>query len=174
MLPGKLNFIQNCWVVPDLEAAMERWVGMGVGPFFRRDSNYPEAIYRGTPVPLSFRGAIAQAGSVQIELIQQTSSGPSAYRDTFAEGESGFHHMLHFTDHFAEDVQALRARGIEMASEFSSLGGASVVYADTREEIGCMLELLPPVPILLKAFRMVADAASNWDGRDPVRMLNFD
>ena len=60
-----------------------------------------------------------------------------------------------------------------MASEFRSVGGAQVAYADTRNELGCMLELVPAEPVLINLFRDVAEAARYWDGRDPVRMLEL-
>jgi hypothetical protein len=101
MLPRGTNFVQNAWVVPDLEQAIEKWVAMGVGPFYVLGRDYPDAIYRGQSVPLSFRAGLAQAGAIQIELIQQTSPGPSAYRDVVAEGETGFHHVCMITDNFA-------------------------------------------------------------------------
>ena len=169
----RMALLQNCWVVADLDDAMERWLSMGVGPFFRRDSDYPDALYRGRPEPLAFKAALAQAGPVQIELIQQTSKGPSAYRDMVPEGQSGFHHMCRIVHNVGEEIRRLRARGIEMASEFRSVGGAQVAYADTRNELGCMLELVPAEPVLINLFRDVAEAARYWDGRDPVRMLEL-
>ena len=169
----KMALLQNCWVVPDLDAAMEQWLSMGVGPFFRRDADYPEALYRGKPEPLAFKAALAQAGPVQIELIQQTSKGASAYRDMVPEGQSGFHHMCRIVQSVEEEIERLRARGIEMASEFRSVGGAKVAYADTRSELGCMLELVPAEPVLINLFRDVAEAARNWDGTDPIRMLKL-
>ena len=169
----RMALLQNCWVVADLDDAMERWLSMGVGPFFRRDSDYPDALYRGRPEPLAFKAALAQAGPVQIELIQQTSKGPSAYRDMVPEGQTGFHHMCRIVHNVGEEIRRLRARGIEMASEFRSVGGAQVAYADTRNELGCMLELVPAEPVLINLFRDVAEAARYWDGRDPVRMLEL-
>ena len=38
--------------------------------------------------------ALAQAGDMQIELIQPTGNSPSAYRDTVPMGRSGFHHIV--------------------------------------------------------------------------------
>ncbi|QPI74904.1 VOC family protein [Sphingobium sp. Cam5-1] len=169
----RMALLQNCWVVTDLDDAMERWLSMGVGPFLRRDSDYPDALYRGRPEPLAFKAALAQAGPVQIELIQQTSKGPSAYRDMVPEGQTGFHHMCRIVHNVGEEIRRLRARGIEMASEFRSVGGAQVAYADTRNELGCMLELVPAEPVLINLFRDVAEAARYWDGRDPVRMLEL-
>lgn len=168
-----MDLLQNCWVVPDLDAAMHGWLKLGVGPFFRRDSDYPEALYRGRPEPLAFRGALAQAGPIQIELIQQTSKGPSAYRDVVPEGQAGFHHMCRIVEDVPGEIAALRQRGIEVASEFRSLGGAHVAYVDTRRELGCMLELVPAEPLLFKLFEDVAKAARHWDGSDPIRPLNL-
>ena len=169
----RMALLQNCWVVADLDDAMERWLSMGVGPFFRRDSDYPDALYRGRPEPLAFKAALAQAGPVQIELIQQTSKGPSAYRDMVPEGQTGFHHMCRIVHNVGDEIGRLKARGIKMASEFRSVGGAQVAYADTRNELGCMLELVPAEPVLINLFRDVAEAAQDWDGTDPVRMLEL-
>lgn len=170
MLPLGTNFVQNAWVVPDLEKAIEGWVAMGVGPFYVLDRDYPDALYRGQPVPLSFRAGLAQAGSIQIELIQQTSPGPSAYRDVVADGETGFHHMCKITDDFASDTAALRANGIALATEMDS-GGIPTCYADTRAQMGCMLELLPPSAILTQIYDIVAAAAKDWKGDAPIRDL---
>lgn len=171
MTSGNCDLIQNCWVVPDLAKAMRHWIGMGVGPFFWADNDHPEAIYRGRPVPLSFKGAIAQAGSMQIELIEQTSDGPSAYRDSVPRLSTGFHHVLRMTDTLEEDVASLNSRGVSAASQFRSFEGSDVCYMDLRDEIGCMLELLPPVRSLIDLFAMVADAAKGWRGDDPIRHL---
>ena len=169
MAGDRIEYVQNCWVVANIDDAMQGWLAAGVGPFFRHDSHYPEALYRGTPVPLSFKCALAQAGPVQIELIEQTSPGPSAYRDIVAEGQSGFHHMCRIVDDVDREVDALAARGIKVATEFSPMPGMRVVYADTRPEIGCMLEVVPALPVLLSLQWTVAEAAKNWDGRDPIR-----
>jgi hypothetical protein len=93
LLSPATRLVQNAWVVPRLEDAIPGWVALGVGPFFVLERAYPQALYRGTPVPLSFRAALAQAGDIQIELIEQTSDGPSAYRDMVPAGATGFHHM---------------------------------------------------------------------------------
>ena len=170
MLPHGTPLNQNCWVVPDLETAMRSWIAMGVGPFYHFAFSFPEADYRGRTVPLAFKVALAQAGPIQIELIEQTSPGPSCYRDVVPEGQSGFRHVCKITDDYARDVAALKARGIMIANEFISPGNIPACYADTREEIGCMFELVPDVPILRGMGRMVADGATNWDGTDPIRI----
>src|SRR5437588_12532485 len=89
------NFMQFCWVVPDLHAAMASWTkSSGVGPFFYFD-NVPvvDPVYRGKtgPVP-AITAAIAQAGDVQIELVAQESDEPSIWRELVPKGKTGFHH----------------------------------------------------------------------------------
>ena len=170
ILPCGTPLVQNCWVVDDLDAAMANWLALGVGPFFTLETRYDDAIYRGEIVPLECRVGLAQAGPIQIELIQQTSPGPSAYRDVAPRGGTVFHHMCKITDDYAGDAAALRARGIILANELMS-GDIPVCYADTRAEIGCMLELIPPAPLLLDLYALVAGSAKGWDGRDPVRAV---
>ena len=77
------TIIQNGWVVDDLFAAIKKWTDFyGVGPFWVSEQVVPDdVLYRGEPAHLDMKVALAQAGNVQIELIQQNSDGPSAYRD---------------------------------------------------------------------------------------------
>jgi hypothetical protein len=94
--PTDRSVFQNAWVVDDLNAAMGRWVDeMGVGPFFvaEHGPQLTELQYRGQPSELSMRVALAQAGPVQIELIQPTTNNACAYRDSVPPGTVGFHHV---------------------------------------------------------------------------------
>lgn len=161
---------QSCWVVPDLIAAAERWVKMGVGPFVTIESSFPDAIYRGERVPLEIFAGLAQAGPMQIELIEQRSPGPSAYRDSFAPGESGFHHVAKIVPDYDEQVAALRARGIVIATE-AIFDGKPFCYADTRAEIGAMLEIVPDTSVIRELNAAVVAAARGWDGRTVTQRL---
>lgn len=169
----RTELVQNAWVVDDLDKAMRGWLGQGVGPFHTLDIRHENAIYRGRPVPLSFRVGLAQAGPIQIELIQQTSDGDSAYRDVVPKGEVGFHHVCMMTDDCEQEVARLLERGFAIANEINSRGNRTC-YMDTRSDIGCMLEILPPSPLLLKIYQIVARSAQDWDGSDPVRAMNLE
>ena len=62
------------YVVRDIEAAMLRWVELGVGPWFYK-ARVPstEYRYRGVDSPLpELSIAFANSGDVQIELIHQS------------------------------------------------------------------------------------------------------
>ena len=165
-----LPIIQNCWVVPDIAAAAKPWIALGVGPFFLFDVDVPDALYRGKRVPLSFSVGLAQAGPLQIEFVCQHSPGPSAYRDTVPAGKSGFHHVCRALGGYDETVALLRKQGITLATE-AVFNGSRFCYADTRETLGCMLELLDESAAGTYLVETVRNAAIGWDGSDPLRRL---
>lgn len=171
-VPPGLPIVQAAWVVADLEAAIHGWAALGVGPFFTFTVDMPDALYRGAPVPLVFRGALAQAGDVQIELIRQLSAGPSAYRDVVPEGQSGFHHVCRSFGGYDATMARLRGLGIVAVSE-GAPSGARVCYADTRALLGCMLELTDESPTISALAALVRNGAQGWDGRDPIREVDF-
>jgi hypothetical protein len=172
-LPSR-NYMQMAWVVSDLHAAIEHWARQaGVGPFFYFDDVvYENATYRGKPwQPVKFHAAIAQAGDMQIELIEQLEEGPSMFREFVPPGESRLHHMSTYTDDFAGDLAHYRKAGAEIV--FSGLmKGAPVCWLDTYATLGFLTELITANPLKEQVFAMFKDAAANWDGVDPIRRLS--
>ena len=167
-----LDIVQNCWVVPDLSAAMQQWLSWGYGPFLTIDMDLPNALYRGEVEPLKCSVALAYGGGVQIELIQQHSSGRSAYRDSFGPREGGFHHVCIISNDYETDVARLRERGIALATEGESFG-MKFCYADTRKSLGCMLEVVPDVPLIRGLYKAVNDSADGWKGDNPIRQFRI-
>lgn len=166
------HFMQVAFMVDDLEAAAMRWIRTtGVGPFLTVPHvQLAEYDYRGRKgAGLDFSVAIAQSGGLQIELVQQHCDSPSAYRDTIAKGQAGFHHLAIY----AADYDAIY--GHYMDQGFVSaidgiFGQMRFSYIDTSAEIGCMIELLEEDAVETDFFRRIAAAAEGWDGRtDPIR-----
>ena len=86
------NFMQFCWLVPDLDAAMATWTRIaGIGPFFRFDNvAYDKPQYRGKPGGnADISAAIAQAGDVQIEFVRVNDSQPSIWQEGPTGGQIG-------------------------------------------------------------------------------------
>lgn len=167
------DYVQMSWVVDDLKQAIGVWrERTGVGPFFVIENIQPEAVkYRGQDNALVFHVALAQAGPIQIELIQQVSNGPSAYRDRFAQGEEGLHHLAVIVTDYDREVALYREQGCVPATE-AIFGGTRFAYIDARKAPhGCMIEVMEDNPAIRGLFRTVADAAQDWDGTDPVRIL---
>ena len=167
------QFVQSCFIVSDIAAAMIEWHRVSdVGPFYVMAQVRPEnGLYRGHPSELVMTCAFAQSGDMQIELIEQHSSGPSVYRDMYPAGTEGFHHFCYWADGtIGEEVAHYRERGIE-AGYLGSFGDLNFGYFDARRELGCFLEVLEREPGTLELFRMVAEGAEGWDGSDPIRYV---
>jgi len=167
------KFVQSCFVVPDLEAGMHQWLATAdVGPFIVMSHVVPEnGLYRGKPAHLEMSCAFAQAGPMQIELIQQHSDDPSVYRDVYAAGEGGFHHLCYWADGTIDDeCEYFARRGVE-AGYLASFGPLNFGYFDARAQLGCFIEVLEQEPGTVALFQSIADAAKDWDGSDPIRYL---
>lgn len=167
------QFFQAAWIVNDLEEAINRWVKTAqVGPFFViPHSEVQDVRYRGgQSIDLDFSVALAQAGPIQIELIQQHNEGPSAYRDTYAAGQEGFHHMCGFVDDYDAEVERQARLGFPVAHA-GWVGDMRFAYLDTRASLGFMTEIIEDRQYVRDLFKMVADAAVGWDGDEPVRFL---
>ncbi len=164
---------QHAYVVNDLDAAIERWIETtGAGPFWvSRDHVGVDETYRGRPVRHRMSYAFGGTGSTHVQLIQQMDEGPSIYRDMFAPGEEGFHHvaMLVPEAEHAGEVDRFRRAGFEVASTMVSY--VDVAYIDTRSAIGCFVELHGANQEIYDLFALFHDSHAQWDGvTDPIRV----
>jgi len=168
--PTDRTIFQNAWVVPDVESACMQWVNeLGVGPFFiteYRDA-FSDTTYRGEPAKLDMIVALAQAGQVQIELIQPLVE-TCAYRDSVPAGRVGFHHMCVWTHDIDADSAYFDALGYPTANR-GRVGEVGFAYFDTRPLLGCMLEVVSHDASVVERFADIAAAAVAWDGADPIR-----
>ena len=163
--------VQNAWVVNDLDEAMARWIRVfGIGPFFcNHDIRVTDPRYRGQPTELRFAGAIAQAGSVQVELIQVLNEVPSCYRDLVPAGREAMHHIAVFAEDFDAEVARYTAQGFPIA--FSGANrDMRFAYIDTSPALGVMVEILENVESVRSAFANIKAVCDSWDGvTEPVR-----
>jgi len=174
MLQLDRRFMQFCWVVPDLEAAIDSWVRTaGVGPFFFFEKVvFENGRYRGKPAQMpDHKAAIAQAGDVQIELVCQTVDEPSIWRDVVPKGRSGFHHAALYCEDYDATLAAYTATGAELAFAGLMLGNRTC-WIDTTSTLGFMVELVQKNPIADSIFGQIRAAGESWDGKDPIRRLS--
>ena len=164
------DYLQQAWVVEDLDAAMRQWTEVcGVGPFFVLEKAPMEnLVHRGAPIQLDCRVGLAQAGRTQIELIQQRCDSPSIYRDRVPKGQSRFHHVAAFCNNYDRELAHYESLGhaLGMAGTF---GDMRFAYVDTSSALDCVLELLEDKPAVRDFFSMISAAAVDWDGKHPVR-----
>ena len=171
-MTARYQFIQGSWVVEDLETAIRQWQSTtSIGPFFINPHvKLDRPLHRGRPAHFDTSVALAQAGPLQIELFQQHDDAPSPYRDTYAPGEQGFHHLGCFVDDIEFEIARHASQGTEIALD-CYFGDVRVVYVDTRATMGCMIELLESKPSIVTLFDYIANAAVGWDGTDPIRSI---
>ncbi len=168
MILPHARIVQMAFVVTDLEAAAARFArAMGIGPFLLNPHiQLSNPRHRGVPVKTDFSLALAQAGDVQLELVQQHDETPSVYRDLFRPGEEGFHHVAIIVPDVAAEVARLTALGFAQASS-GRFGDADFAYVDTAPALGHMVEVLPDSETIRRFFGRVRRAAEEWDGKGP-------
>jgi hypothetical protein len=163
---------QTAFVVPDLSAAIRRWVmDMRAGPFFvLRNFLVPGQTYRGDESRADITLAMGFAGHMLIELIQPLDDHPSVYQETIALRGYGFHHLGIACADVDASGRDYQARGYREAFRAAVPTGGEVVYLDdgTGAQLG-FLELLPVTPGMDATFTRFWEASRDWDGSDPVR-----
>ncbi len=163
----KLNIVQNCYIVRDLDAACERMNNLyGVGPFVGgSEAKLDNHVYRGEPAePIRLRGVFVQSGDLNIELVQLLSTTPSAFHDMFPNGAEGFHHVATFSSDYERDRDGFVEQGYSVASEFTTDFGAKICYIDARASLGHMIELYPENAIIRGMYAQTRKEAETWNG----------
>ena len=122
--------------------------------------------YRG---PLDAWLDAGYAGDMQIQFIEQHDDTPSLYREMYADGEGGFHHVGVLADDWEGERQRLLDQGYEIATELRA-DGAEAVYFDTRRAIGAYTEVHSTPKRIMDTFERWRQAHRDWDGvTDPLR-----
>jgi hypothetical protein len=171
---GEFRFFQLGFLVEDLLRAAQRWVrAHGIGPFHVLPRVEAACTYRGAESKLDLQVAVAQAGPVQIELIEQFCDRPSVYRERFGAGESGFHQICTVTPDYDAKKSHYERLGYELASEMKTASGRIAFY-DTARDFGFFTEVVESSPSFLGHVAKIAQTCAAWDGTDPIRLLTRD
>lgn len=166
------NPIQIVFVTRDIRAAMDTLSrDLGAGPWFWRERGvFPNQRLRGEPVETALSIAMAYAGDMLYELIQQLDDGPSVYRDP-ALPDDRMHHFGIATEDFAAECARYRRQGYDLVYEAEVANGARVAYFDTRGALPVMIEVIEMLPAARAMFAGFRAAHDGWDGTDPIRPM---
>ncbi len=147
------GLFQHAYLVNDLELACTRWAELlGAGPFLLVPHHRTERFtYRGTDTEADVSYAFGYLDDQMIQFIQQHDDAPSIYRDMYASGEEGFHHIGLLVDDFEAELSRFNAAGFETACRLWA-DGVDAAYVDTRSVTGGFTELHGNPPHILKAF----------------------
>jgi len=171
---GEFRFFQVGYIVDDLIAAATKWTrAFGVGPFHVLPRARVECTYRGAASGLDVQTAVAQAGPVQIELIQNNDDRPNVYNELTAPGSSLMHQMATVTDDYDGQATHYQSLGYDVVCEIV-MPNQRVAYFDTVADFGFYVEVIEQTPLFLKQIAAIARTCSQWDGHDPIRLLTRD
>src|SRR5262245_1306587 len=168
---GEFRLFQLGFLVDDLLRVAERWTRVhGIGPFHVLPRVEAPCTYRGAASKLDMQIGIAQAGPVQIELIEQFCDRPSIYRERFRKGESGIHQICTVTRDYDGKRSHYEGLGYELVSEMNT-GSGRVAFYDTLRDFGFFTEIAEWSPGFLASVAKIAETCAAWDGTDPVRLM---
>jgi hypothetical protein len=167
------SVVQTAYIVKDAETAMRAYVArMNVGPWFVAGPFHPiKPLYRGKPIVPHLTLALAYAGTMMIELIEQHDDAPSVFAEVAKSRGYGFHHWAIAVEDFDRAVADYQAKGYEIAFSDTAPMGMRVAYMDTLKELPGMVELIEANAAFEAFFTPMYKASIGWDGRDPIRRL---
>jgi hypothetical protein len=156
---------QHAWLVNDLDASIRGWYELtGAGPWVAaRHHRTDRFLYRGEAIEADVSYAFAYCGATMIQLIQQHDDTPSIYREMYAAGQEGFHHIAMLVSDFDGEKRWFTDRGFEVACELYA-DNVDAAYIDTRSTIGCFTEIHHDPPHIVKAFAAWKRRHETWDG----------
>jgi hypothetical protein len=144
---------QEAYLVNDVELAAQRWNELfGAGPFVIVPHHRTDRFdYRGTAHEADVSYAFGYLGDMMIQFIQQHDDTPSIYRDMYAEGEEGFHHVGVLVHDFEAEFARLESMGFQCATRLYA-DRVDAAYFDTRAVTGGFTEIHGDPPHILAAF----------------------
>ncbi len=168
------------YLVPDLEAATAYWLEhLQVGPFFVEHHDLPQGfLFRGRPIHVVSKVALAFSGETYVELIEELS--PDETPNTlFMKSFPGFagyvagglQHVGCMVDSVAE-VLADPVLGAHVAMT-GQVGPIRLAYLEPQVSAlpGTMMELIERGPLIEAKIAAIKAASVGWDGSDPIRSL---
>ncbi|MBL6692072.1 MAG: VOC family protein [Pseudomonadales bacterium] len=170
--------VQQGYVVPDVDAAIQHWLARGIGPFFLQDIRGFSGSYDGKHIDADMRAGFAYCGDQQIEVITPEGSHPSIYKDYLAGNpEGGLQHLAYWVDDVDEALAGIEAKGCRH-KVWQRYGEApdykAHAYIDIEDQPGVMIQLMARSDFYDMFFGLMKKAADEWDGvTDPIRMLDM-
>jgi len=168
-LPG--NVYQIAYVVSNLHDAAGQWANItGAGPFFLFENfEFIEPEHNGQATELAVSIALGFSGGLCVEIIEQHDERPSIYRDWVAAKGYGLHHVAILESKFSQAIAAYQEKGAPCVFRAGFGDGTRLAYLDTRDTLGCYLEIVEFSDFVRDALDAMREAHESWDGQDPLR-----
>jgi len=162
--------VQIAYAVADIRAGARSFAErVGAGPFFVRHHALPRRVdHLGQAGEFDHSSAYGQWGKVQVELVEIHHAAPASLAE-IVQRTSGIHHMATFVESIDDEQRRLTDIGWSAVMTAETGGGMRYAFHDARPQLGHLLEVYEPSAGVRALYAMVAEAASGWDGSDPVR-----
>ncbi len=167
-LPGPAR--QIGFVVRDIDAAMQSFIEMGIGPWYVIRELPLQVYYRGRACEVVQSMALANSGEMQLELIQQHCDTPSIFTEFLESHGEGFHQLAWWVDDFDAAVRAAEAAGLPVVWAGAE-GGTPYAYVKPSAGPVEIIEIMELNAVTDGMAARVRAAAEDWDGTNPVRSL---
>ncbi len=135
-------------VVRNMDAALEYFQALGVGPFESSKDPAPivDRIVHGRPAPdVKNRISTARMGAVELELVQPL-AGESIQKEFLEKRGEGINHIGFFVDDLAAETARLVEKGFRVVSSGRTTSGGAFAYFDTDRVGGIIFELMQRPP----------------------------
>lgn len=160
------------YVVEDLRTGVERFGAMfGAGPFFAMEHiKFDEVSYLGSLAVYDHSSAFGQWGPIVVELSQVHDAHPAGLRQALVAPGGGVGHFAWLAESLEEETTRLSRAGLQ-PFHAGRTGPASAVWFHGSPLFGHPIEVLQRRDELLGFYAMVGEAAADWDGSEPLRIM---
>ena len=167
--PGSVY--QIAYIVQDLEESAIQWAeSTGAGPFVVFEHfQFIDPLHDGRSVDLDVNIALGFSAGLCVELIQQLDERPSIYHDWRIEKGYGLHHVAVLATDYQATVSSKNDSGAPTVFSAAFGDGTRLAYLDTRESLGCYLEIVELTQFVQGALTAMRTDHENWDGADVLR-----
>ncbi|MFC1494663.1 VOC family protein [Thermodesulfobacteriota bacterium] len=132
-------------VVKDLDKTIAFLSAIGLGPFTIRNSKHAAATVRGKKESYEVRIALAQQGSVQLELIEYI-NGETIHGEFLKDKGEGLHHIRFMVSDLDAVINKFSEIGVNVLQEDRFVDGGGIAYMETNKMGGFITEVtqVPP------------------------------
>jgi hypothetical protein len=137
----RVEIIQVGILVRDVEETARKLEKLiGIGPFQILEPEYRDLTLHGKPGRFKIRIGLANAGPIQIELMQPL-SGETIYDEYARRKGHGLHHLAIRAENMDQSITDMKARGFKVIQS-GNRPGVKWAYLDTEEQTGVIFELV--------------------------------
>jgi hypothetical protein len=124
--------------VEETAKRLEKFVG--IGPFRIFEPEYRDVTFNGKTAKFKVKLALANAGPVQIELVQPLQE-ETVFDLNVKRKDYGLHHLAIKAENLEQSISKMKEKGMKVIQS-GNRPGVRWAYLDTEEKTGLVFELI--------------------------------